>query len=152
VERNVAMVEAAITEIGADAEGAPHMAAMHACKRHGRARSTDDGMGLRDSGRDTIKGERKRSEEQRRSDENLFHESSSMIVTLIPRPWDHSTPMFSGKFSSRGGSPIREGRFLNQRVGGAVPKIQTFEKFVTTACRLAGCAAHVVVCACVKQR
>jgi hypothetical protein len=46
VERDVAMVSAAPTEIGTDAEGAPHMAAMYARKRHGRARSTDDGMGL----------------------------------------------------------------------------------------------------------
>jgi hypothetical protein len=46
VERDVAMVSAAPTEIGTDAEGAPHMAAMYARKRHRRARSTDDGMGL----------------------------------------------------------------------------------------------------------
>jgi len=80
----VPMVEAAITEIGADPEGAPHRAAMHACKRHRRARSADDGVGLGDSGRDAVKSEGQRSEEQRRSDENLLHESSSIIVTLIP--------------------------------------------------------------------
>jgi hypothetical protein len=42
----VAMVSAAPTEIGTDPEGAPHMAAVYARKRHGRARSTNDGMGL----------------------------------------------------------------------------------------------------------
>jgi hypothetical protein len=44
------MVEAAITKIGSDPEGAPHRAAMHACKRHRRARSTYDGVGLGDGG------------------------------------------------------------------------------------------------------
>jgi hypothetical protein len=93
VERDVAtigeravvpMVETAITEIGSDPEGAPHRAAMHACKRHRRARSAYDRVGLGDDGRDAVKGEGQRSEEQRRSDEKLLHESSSMIVTLIP--------------------------------------------------------------------
>src|SRR6516164_645310 len=79
----VAMIDPAIAEIGTDAEGAPHRAAMHACKRHRRPRSADDGVGLRDGGRDAVKSEGQRSEEQRRSDENLLHESSSMIVTLI---------------------------------------------------------------------
>jgi len=46
VERDVSMEGAATTEIGTDSEGAPHMAAMYARKRHGRARSTDDGMSL----------------------------------------------------------------------------------------------------------
>jgi hypothetical protein len=78
------MIDPAIAEIGTDAEGAPHRAAMHARKRHRRARSADDGVGLGHGGRDTIKSEGQRSEEQRRSDERLFHESSSIIVTLIP--------------------------------------------------------------------
>src|SRR5262249_11247123 len=80
VERDVAaMVEAAITNIGSDPEGAPHRAAMHAGKRHRRARSANDGVGLGDGGRDAVKGEGQRSEEQRRSDEKLLHESSSVI-------------------------------------------------------------------------
>ena len=70
----VAMIESAIAEIGTDAEGAPHRAAMHACKRHRRARSADYGVGLGDGGRDAVKGEGQRSEEHRRSDEKLLHE------------------------------------------------------------------------------
>src|SRR5262249_49975475 len=46
VKRDVAMIGPAITEIGSNPEGAPHRAAMHACKRHRRARSADDGVGL----------------------------------------------------------------------------------------------------------
>jgi hypothetical protein len=83
VERDVAMVSAAPTEIGTDAEGAPHMAAMYARKRHRRARSADDGVGLRDGGRDAVKSEGQRSEQHRRCDEKLLHESSFIIVALI---------------------------------------------------------------------
>ena len=57
VGAKVAMIESAISEIGTDAIGAPHRAAMLACKRHWRARSADDGVGLGDDGRDAVKGE-----------------------------------------------------------------------------------------------
>src|SRR5215469_3702147 len=100
MERDVAMVSATPTEIGTDAEGAPHMAAMHACKRHRRAGSANDGVGLGNCRRDAVKSEGQRSEEQRRCDENLLHESSSMDCNVDPA-WDHSTGMFSSKFSSR---------------------------------------------------
>src|SRR5262249_58115102 len=97
MERDVAMVSATPTEIGTDAEGAPHMAAMHACKRHRRARSANDGVGFGNGRRDAVKSEGKRSEEQRRCDENLLHESSSMIVTLIPVLGPLDGNVFSGR-------------------------------------------------------
>jgi hypothetical protein len=50
------MVEAAITEIGSDPEGAADHAAMDASNREWRKRSADNGMRLCDRGRDTIKG------------------------------------------------------------------------------------------------
>jgi hypothetical protein len=94
------MIDPAIAEIGTDAEGAPHRAAMHARKRHRRARSADDGVGLGDGGRDTIKSEGQRSEEQRRSDEGLFHDF--LLHHCDFDPLIHSTAMSSGKLSSRG--------------------------------------------------
>src|SRR5262249_23116905 len=81
LNRAEAMIGPAIPEIGSNPEGAPHRAAMHACKRHRRARSADDGVGLGDGGRDAVKGEGQSGEEQRRSDEKLLHESSFIIVT-----------------------------------------------------------------------
>src|SRR5262249_46244108 len=83
VKRDVAMIGPAITEIGSNPEGAPHRAAMHTCKRHRRARSADDGVGLGDGGRDAVQREGPSGEEQRPSDEKLLHESSFIIVTLI---------------------------------------------------------------------
>jgi hypothetical protein len=74
VGAKVAVIKPAMTEIGADAKGPTHRTAMNACNREGGERPPDDSMGLRDSGRDTVKGEGQRSEEQRRSDEKFLHE------------------------------------------------------------------------------
>jgi hypothetical protein len=78
-------------EIGTDTIGAAHRAAMNASKRAGRKRPADDGMGLRDPGRNTIKGKRQRGEEQRRTDEKLLHgvppPSLPLIVLFIDVNW-----------------------------------------------------------------
>jgi hypothetical protein len=76
------MVDPAIAEIGADAEGAADRAAMNAGNREWREWSADHGMRLGDRGHDAIKADRQRSGEQCRSDEKLLHKFSSIIVTL----------------------------------------------------------------------
>src|SRR6516165_1619082 len=82
VGAKVAVVVTGIAKISTDAIGAADRTAVHAGEREGRKRPADDGVGLGDGGRDTIKGEWQRSAEHRRSDEKLFHESYSIIVTL----------------------------------------------------------------------
>jgi len=51
VGAKVAMIVPAITEIGADAEGAAHRTPMHAGDRQRRERTADDGVSLGDAGR-----------------------------------------------------------------------------------------------------
>jgi hypothetical protein len=61
-----AVAVAAITDAAAPAKsvGSAHGAAMNAGNREGSERPADDGVSLWDSGRDTVKGEGQRSEEQ----------------------------------------------------------------------------------------
>jgi hypothetical protein len=54
------MIVPAITEIGADAEGATHRTSMHAGDRHRCERTAHDGVSLGDGGRDA-KGSAARS-------------------------------------------------------------------------------------------
>jgi hypothetical protein len=83
VRAKVAMINSAITEIGANAEGATHCTPMHARDRHRRERAADDGVGFGDGGRDAVKGEGQRSQDQRRADEKLLHDSTPLVRTKV---------------------------------------------------------------------
>jgi hypothetical protein len=77
------MIVPAIAEIGADAESATHRTPMHAGDRQRRERTANDGVSLGYGGRDAVKGEGQRSQDQRSTDEKLLHDPTPLISTEV---------------------------------------------------------------------